>query len=509
MKSLARSLHDFADDVQDALRLVKGMAEEDAVLTMAGRTAEVFRDEFSGVPKSLKKLKKSYDLAGDALAAYWPKLERAQALADKALADGREARSDLSSAKSRLSSADSWVTRANKEAEKYEEDKAAGKDVPKPDEAKVRAATRDAQSAKAAHTSAQSDVTSAQSALDAAKKMAADARRMREEAAGEAKRKIDEASDAGIKWYEEVGDWFVDNWDTIVAVCKVVVAVLGIIAMIIGGPILGTIVLIAALVVLADTLNKYAKGQASLWDVAFAALDCIPGMKGLTTLGGLAKGLRSLGKLGLKGMVKGLKTGLRRGADDAVAAGKPAKGRCKNGDPVDMVSGEMLMTQTDVLLQGVLRLGVARTHVSTYRWGRWFGPSWASTLDQRLELDDEGVLFATEDGMILVYPVPVGADAVMPAEGPRWPLAWDSERPGAMHVTDPRTGLTRHFAPVGRNQRHDTAFTLPVTAVSDRNGNRVDIDYDASGTPTPLRLPRDRRGGRRARDGARAPPLRR
>ncbi|MET9409783.1 putative T7SS-secreted protein [Streptomyces sp. NPDC002935] len=103
------------------------MAEEDAVLTMAGRTAEVFRDEFSGVPKNLRKLKKSYDLAGDALAAYWPKLERAQALADKALADGREARADLSSAKSRLSSADSWVARANKEAEKYKEDKGAGK----------------------------------------------------------------------------------------------------------------------------------------------------------------------------------------------------------------------------------------------------------------------------------------------------------------------------------------------------------------------------------------------
>ncbi len=72
VKSLAKNLHDFADDVQDALRLVKGMADEDAVLTMVGKTADVFRDEFSGVPKNLKKLKKSYDLAGDALAAYWP-----------------------------------------------------------------------------------------------------------------------------------------------------------------------------------------------------------------------------------------------------------------------------------------------------------------------------------------------------------------------------------------------------------------------------------------------------
>ncbi|MFD6292377.1 putative T7SS-secreted protein, partial [Streptomyces sp. NPDC060205] len=119
VKSLAKSLHDFADDVQDALRLVNGMAGEDAVLTMVGKTAEVFRDEFSGVPKNLKKLKKSYDLAGDALAAYWPELERAQTLADKALVKGREAQADLSSAKSKLSSADSWVTRANKEADKY------------------------------------------------------------------------------------------------------------------------------------------------------------------------------------------------------------------------------------------------------------------------------------------------------------------------------------------------------------------------------------------------------
>ncbi|MCZ4508868.1 hypothetical protein O3Q52_11760, partial [Streptomyces sp. ActVer] len=44
VKSLAKNLHDFADDVQDALRLVKGMADEDAVLTMVGKTADVFRD---------------------------------------------------------------------------------------------------------------------------------------------------------------------------------------------------------------------------------------------------------------------------------------------------------------------------------------------------------------------------------------------------------------------------------------------------------------------------------
>ncbi|MDT0269153.1 toxin glutamine deamidase domain-containing protein [Streptomyces sp. DSM 44915] len=45
--------------------------------------------------------------------------------------------------------------------------------------------------------------------------------------------------------------------------------------------------------VLADTLIKYARGELGLLDVVFAALDCIPGLKGITTLGGLARGLRS------------------------------------------------------------------------------------------------------------------------------------------------------------------------------------------------------------------------
>ncbi|MEU5292631.1 DUF6531 domain-containing protein [Streptomyces umbrinus] len=480
VKSLAKSLHDFADDVQDALRLVKGMADEDAVLTMVGKTADVFRDEFSGVPKNLKKLKKSYDLAGDALAAYWPQLERAQALADKALAQGREAQADLSSAKSRLSSADSWVTRANKEADKYKDDPgSAGKDVPKPDEAKVRAATRDAQSAKDAHTSAQSDVTTAQNALDAAKKMAADARKMREDAAGDAKRKLDEASDAGIqnrKWYEEVGDWFTDNWDTIVAVCKVVVAVLGVIALIIGGPILGAIVLIAALVVLADTLNKYMKGQASLLDVAFAALDCIPGMKGLTSLGGLAKGLRAFGKTGLKGMAMGVK-GLGKGTR---SMGRQMKKLFTCGDPVDVATGEVVMSATDVTLPGVLPLVLERHHRTGLRSGRLFGPSWSSTLDQRLLLEPTGVRFANDDGMVLQYPVPETDVAVLPVEGPRWPLEWDRVQGGMLTVHRPETGQTLHFEPLP--DRPPTELVL--TRISDRNRNRISIAYAEDGTPS-------------------------
>ncbi|MET7391497.1 RHS repeat-associated core domain-containing protein, partial [Streptomyces sp. NPDC005529] len=308
---------------------------------------------------------------------------------------------------------------------------------------------------------------------------------------------IDEASDAGIhnrKWWEEVGDWFSDNWDTIVAVCKVVVAVLGIIAMIIGGPILGAIVLIAALVVLADTLNKYAKGQASLWDVAFAALDCIPGMKGLTTLGGLAKGLKGglAAMKGLKGGLKGMSLaarGLGKGARSMLAAGgKGAFNRLKNvvkfkgSDPVDMATGAMFLPQTDIVLPGKLPLTFSRRVASDYRCGWWFGPTWASTVDQRLEIDAEGVVFITEEGLLLAYPHPDSpAVPVLPETGPQWPLALLEDC--GYTVTDPVTGHTRRFT-AGAGGSAGLAL---LERISDRNGHTIDFAYDESGTPTDIR----------------------
>ncbi|MGI5427499.1 RHS repeat-associated core domain-containing protein [Streptomyces sp. CA-179760] len=495
VRSLAKQLHDFADDVSDALRLVKGMAGEGTLLEWAGKSADVFKEDFADVPKNLKKLKKSYEMCGDALSDFWPKLERAQSLADKALRKGREARDSLSSAQSKLTSADSWVTRAGKEADKYKDDPTGSKsDADKPDEAKVRAATRDVQHAESAQSKAQSDVSDAQDALAAAKKMAADARTMRDEAAREAKSKIDEASDAGIQnrsWWEEAGDWFVDNWDTIVAVCKVVVAVVGIVAMIIGGPILGAIVLVAALVVLADTLYKYSKGQASLWDVGFAALDCIPGMKGLTTLGGLAKGLKG-GMAAMKGLRGGLKgmglavRGLGKNARGMITDGaKGAYNRLKSvvrsdgSDPVDMATGTMFLPVTDVTLPGVLPLAFTRRVASDYRCGWWFGPTWVSTIDQRLEIDEEGIVFVTEDGMLLEYPHPEGAgESVSPTAGPHWPLTRQDD--GGYRVEDRLAGHTRHFLP----PHHGIAL---LGRLSDRNSNTVTFDYDEYGAPLAVR----------------------
>ncbi|MDT0342720.1 hypothetical protein [Streptomyces litchfieldiae] len=248
-------------------------------------------------------------------------------MADRALESAIAAQDDLRAAQSELGDAQDWVSRAGEEAERLQDEGESSAAEP-PDEQAVRDAMRDHQAAEAAAGAAQSRVDAAEQRLAAARELAGQARELREEAARECARDIDAASDAGIQnrsWWEDAVNWVTENWDTFVDVCKLVVAVLGIVVMIIGGP-LAWIVLAAALVVLADTLIKYAQGRASLFDVAFPALDCIPGMKGLTTLGGLAVGMRALARGGLREMANGL----RRSADDVLPPGRQTGGEIRS-----------------------------------------------------------------------------------------------------------------------------------------------------------------------------------
>ncbi|MCL2552764.1 MAG: DUF6531 domain-containing protein [Actinomycetia bacterium] len=176
----------------------------------------------------------------------------------------------------------------------------------------------------------------------------------------------------------------------------------------------------------------------------------------------------------------------RQGAEDPEKTGKPGEGRCKGGDPIDLVSGEVLITENDVRLPAVLSLVLDRTYVSSYRAGRLFGPSWASTLDERLEADEQGLVLATADGMLLVYPVPRPGEPVLPTHGPRLPLLWDGSPQSEIRVSDPAGGQTRHFSPPV--EPSGTApFVLQLTAVTDRNGNRITIERLPDGTPTAVR----------------------
>ncbi|MFQ6195561.1 DUF6531 domain-containing protein [Streptomyces sp. NPDC000405] len=155
-------------------------------------------------------------------------------------------------------------------------------------------------------------------------------------------------------------------------------------------------------------------------------------------------------------------------------------------DPIDVATGTMVLPQTDVTLPGALPLTIERTHLSTYRAGGWFGATWASTLDERVQLDAEGVVYAAADGMRLVYPVPKAGEPVLPVKGPRWPLEWNGRPDGALTVTDPVAGVVRSFgSPVPSEV--PGAVQLPLESVRDRNDARIDVERTADGVPTALR----------------------
>lgn len=152
------------------------------------------------------------------------------------------------------------------------------------------------------------------------------------------------------------------------------------------------------------------------------------------------------------------------------------KSETGNTDPVDVVSGQVLGDVNDVDLPGLLPLVLRRAYASGYVGGRLFGPGWSGTLDERVEVDDDGIRYFGDDAQIMRYPVPSGGD-VFPAAGDRWPLTWDRAT-GVISIEDPRSGWTRHFGATP-----NTDGSRPIVAITDRNQHRVSFVHDAAGNP--------------------------
>lgn len=145
-------------------------------------------------------------------------------------------------------------------------------------------------------------------------------------------------------------------------------------------------------------------------------------------------------------------------------------------DPVDLATGRMFLPQTDVTLAGALPMTFQRRVKSGYQCGRWFGTSWSSTVDQRLEIGAEGVIFVDEHGRLLEYPHPAPGVPTFPARGPRWQL--DTALDGGYTITDASAGYVRHFAP------YTTSATALLEQITDRRGHYITFEYEADGTPT-------------------------
>jgi RHS repeat-associated protein len=173
--------------------------------------------------------------------------------------------------------------------------------------------------------------------------------------------------------------------------------------------------------------------------------------------------------------------GTRPSSEDGGGGGQRSEGNggCdgKGGDPVDVVSGQMITDKIDVDLPGLLPLTIRRAYASGFGGGRLFGPGWSSTLDQRLEIDHQGIQYVGDDAQVLRYPDPRPGEQVLPDYGARWPLTWDRGS-DTIRVEDPETGWTRHFGPnpaePGRR---------PISALTDRDNHRIDYVRDENGLP--------------------------
>ncbi len=296
VRGMGRSWGLLADDAEFAEQRIRSLLGDGAVGAWVGEAGEAFREKTGDLPEQLGKCRASYRLASEALEWWAGRLATHQGEADEALVKGRVARRELEAAQAAASAAAASAVSAGN----------AGVLRPvvggaEPPSAEAVSAARDRlRSARAVSASADAAVAGAQARLDQLRGLALDAKGLRESDGRAAAGRVEEASDAGIpersRW-ERFKDWAAQAWDVIVTIAKVVVAVLGVVALIIGGPI-AWVVFAAALIVLADTIMKYLQGRASLWDVAFAALSCIPGTRGLTTLAELKAAFAAGGLLG-------------------------------------------------------------------------------------------------------------------------------------------------------------------------------------------------------------------
>ncbi|MGW7169915.1 putative T7SS-secreted protein [Streptomyces sp. NPDC054884] len=178
---------------------------------------------------------------------------------------------------------------------------------------------------------------------------------------------------------------------------------------------------------------------------------------------------------------------LRRLLDDAPEGthNRPDAGRTTDGtDPVDLATGRMFLPQTDLEVPGVLPLVFTRRTESGCTAGRFLGPAWTSTVDERLQIDAVGVLHVTADGLLIPYPHPVPGAPTTPESGrSRTRLARDAD--GDYTLTDPDTGLVRRFdAPSGGEPGGDGVAWL--TDVTERNGHTITVDRAEDGLPLAL-----------------------
>ena len=133
-------------------------------------------------------------------------------------------------------------------------------------------------------------------------------------------------------------------------------------------------------------------------------------------------------------------------------------------EPVDMATGAMIDSATDVRIGGMLPMVVARNTDSGMDTSRVFGPGWNTTLDCRIEILPGQILMMTPDGALLEFPpAPVDGTEVGDAGRP-WRLCFVD---GAYRVRNIQEGVTYVFGVAGSEAQGGEPCYRPEGPVPD------------------------------------------
>ena len=197
-------------------------------------------------------------------------------------------------------------------------------------------------------------------------------------------------------------------------------------------------------------------GNCSWGEFMFDLVTCLPGGKILKALKG-TRPVKSLSKAAKAAKAKAGKHGaklLSRGS------------RCKHPglEPVDMATGAMIDSATDIHIDGILPMIVARNTDSDMDTSRIFGPGWNTTLDCRIEILPGQILMMTPDGALLEFPpAPVDGSEVGDAGSP-WRLCFVD---GAYRVRNIQEGVTYVFGVAGSEAQGGIPCYRPEGPVPD------------------------------------------
>ena len=200
----------------------------------------------------------------------------------------------------------------------------------------------------------------------------------------------------------------------------------------------------------------WVTGNCSWQEFGFDLITCLPGGKIFKALKG-TRPVKSLSKAAKAAKAKAGKHGaklLSRGS------------KCKHPglEPVDMATGAMIDSATDIHIDGILPMVVARNTDSGMDTSRIFGPGWNTTLDCRIEILPDQVLMMTPDGALLEFPpAPVDGTEVGDVGRP-WRLCFVD---GAYRVRNISQGITYVFGVAGSEAQGGEPCYRPDRPVPD------------------------------------------